>query len=356
LRRGALQRLGPDWKDIVGIRYFSICTYLCAAALGSVLAGFLARRAEAQFTPAEASEIRAVLGARIEALTILGGDYGQSGGDFRSTGKLNAGGVSGNSNASLAVTKLGGEGDLGETRPLGDSGVGWQAHLGGNMGWIKATNNLNAVPLTGDVSTFDVYAIEFGGGARLWLSDKFSLAPTVMGLYGHTSNSYTANSAFMMKHLAQAEQLGLVNWGLDTWTFRPGVDLQYLVLWDRTIVTLSSDPTYFHTESFKASNAAVFVNGDSGSWANTIDIDFPMGVTPFGHELRTGGYIKSTNLFGGLKRGLNTDHLNEIHGRLVLDYLNQLWMVQWLGLGASYIWGQNGITGWTAGIELAILF
>lgn len=34
-------------------------------------------------------------------------------------------------------------------------------------------------------------------------------------------------------------------------------------------------------------------------------------------------------------------HLNELHGRIVLDFLNQLWKVQWPGVGASYIWGTN---------------
>ena len=48
-------------------------------------------------------------------------------------------------------------------------------------------------------------------------------------------------------------------------------------------------------------------------------------------------------------------HLNEIHGRIVLDFLNQLWKVQWLGLGASYIWGTN-ITGWTVGADVAFRF
>ena len=41
---------------------------------------------------------------------------------------------------------------------------------------------------------------------------------------------------------------------MDTWTIRPAADFQYVYTWRRTIFTLNSDPTYFHTESFNASN------------------------------------------------------------------------------------------------------
>lgn len=48
-------------------------------------------------------------------------------------------------------------------------------------------------------------------------------------------------------------------------------------------------------------------------------------------------------------------HLYEIHGRLVLDFLDRLWKVNWLGIGASYAWGPN-ITGWTAGADVKFKF
>jgi hypothetical protein len=72
----------------------------------------------------------------------------------------------------------------------------------------------------------------------------------------------------MGANLASATRLGLVGWNVDTWTLRPALDVQYVIALGRTIVTLSSDPTYFHTESFKSSGANFGVNGDSGSLAN----------------------------------------------------------------------------------------
>jgi len=75
----------------------------------------------------------------------------------------------------------------------------------------------------------------------------------------------------------------------------------------------------------------------------------------YGHELRTGGFFSRTELFGDLKEGLDAQHLYEVHGRLVLDFLNQLWKVQWMGIGGSYIWGSN-FSGWTVGADVSFHF
>lgn len=189
----------------------------------------------------------------------------------------------------LDMTKIGGAGDIGDPRPLGGLGVGWQPRLQGNMGYLESTNHIHGDALEGDTSTFRDFAIQFGGGARFWFTEGFSLAPTMMGMYGHTSNIYTATSAFMRKNLARVTQLGLVDWRVETWTLRPALDIQYVLRLERLIVTLSSDPTYFHTESFRSSNSGVQVNGNSGSWANKLDFDIPLRVQLYGHELRTGG-------------------------------------------------------------------
>jgi len=294
-----------------------------------------------------------MLGNRIEALTILGGDFGLSDGHYKSTATSMFPG--GPSSTELSVTKIGGDGDVGEPRQLGNLNVGWQPRLQGNMGYLTSTNYLHGSLLQGDVSKFRDFAIQFGGGARFWMSDAFSFAPTLMGMYGRTSNEYTASSAFMRRNLPLAKQLGLVDWTVDTWSIRPSLDIQYVMTWERVIVTLSSDPTYFYTESFHDSTSGVKVSGDSGSLDNKIDIDIPLGTQVLGHELRTGGYFSRTDLFGDLENGLDVEHINELHTRLVVDLLNQVWKAQWLGVGVSYLWGPN-INGWALGADVAFRF
>jgi hypothetical protein len=318
------------------------------ASVGLILAGQLPLSAQSQITPGQADQIRSTINNRVEAITILGGDYGLGDGTYNSTGISH-------SDIDIDISKFGGSGDVGDPQPLGGVGIGWQPRLQGSMGYVDAKNDFNSGLFKGDRSESRTFAIQFGGGARFWLNENLSLAPTFMGMYGHTTNEYTAHSAFMVANLPQARQIGLVDWNANTWTVRPALDIQYVLTWDRTIFTLSSDPTYFHTHSFGSSNPNVRIGGDSETWANKFDVDVPLGEQLFGHELRTGGYLSRTQLFGDIKGGLNTEHLNEVHTRLVLDVLNQLWKAQWIGIGASYYWGSN-FNGWSLGADVAFRF
>jgi hypothetical protein len=324
-----------------------------AAMIACTILGLSPGIGRSQITPQQANQLRTALGTRIEALTILGGDFGLSDGSYRSKGPSVIAGS--RPQTDIDVTKIGGAGDVGDPQPLGNLGIGWQPRLQGNMGYLDSKNTLRAPPLAGDVSRFRDFAIQFGGGVRLWVSDALSFAPTFMGMYGHTTNEYTANSAFMRANLGAAKQMGLLDWAVNTWSIRSSLDIQYLIRLDRVLVTLSSDPTYYYTESFRDSDVGVKVSGDSGSLANKIDVDIPLGMQLYGHELRTGGYLSRTELYGDLKTGLDVQHINELHGRLVLDFLNQYWKVQWIGLGASYLWGTN-IAGWTVGADVTFKF
>jgi hypothetical protein len=317
-----------------------------------LLLGTLPGRAQAQISPAEATLIENAIGARVEALTILGGDFGLSDGTFQSGGGL---GPDAGADLDTSVTKIGGDGDVGEPRPLGHLDIGWQPRLQGNMGYLESANHLGSSRLSGDTSELKTFAIEFGGGARFWTTDRLSFAPTVMVLYGRTDDTYSAQSEFGRQNLAELQRLGLADWSVDTWSLRPALNVQYLIPLGRAIITLSSDATGFYTHGFARSNIHVRVGGDSAFVTNKIDLDIPLGVALYGHELRSGGYLSRTDLFGDLKTGLAVQHLNELHGRLVLDFLNQLWKLQWLGLGASYIWGTN-ISGWTVGADVAFRF
>jgi hypothetical protein len=317
-----------------------------AVAGGLVLLGLLPCGAQCQITPSQADSIRNAIGSRVEALTILGGDFGLAGGSYR---------FSDGSDVEMDVSKFGGSGDVGDPRKLGDSGLAWQPRLQGSMGYVDANTVLHSGPLRGGTNEFRTFAIQFGAGARFWLNDRFSLAPTLMGMYGHTSNEYTPTTAFAQANVNRAIRTALIDWNEDTWTLRPAVNVQYIFNWDRTIITLSSDPTFFHTESFTSSDQKDIVNGNSGSLANKIDVDIPLGKYLYGHELHTGGFLSRTELFGDLEDGLGTQHLYEVHGRLVLDVLNRLWKAQWIGIGGSYLWGVNS-NGWTVGADVAFRF
>lgn len=318
-----------------------------AGATGTALLLLVAVSAYAQIQvpPGLLNRFNSVVSSRVEATTIIAGDYGVTGASYSRGGD------------DITVSKFGGGGDIGDPQPLGNLPIGWQPQLQGSMGYLTSGDTFNTAPLTGDKSDYKTFAIQFGGGARFWLNDHLSLAPTFMGMYGHTEESYTANSVFWTTNSFQAAQdAGLVNWDVDTWTARPAGNVQYVFNWGRTVITLSSDFVYFHTDSFHSSSSLLHINGDSETWKNKIDVDIPLGKKLLGHELHTGGFFSRSELYGDVKDGLNSSYLYEAHGRLVLDFLGQLWKVQWIGLGGSYLWGEDDATGWSVGADIAFRF
>jgi len=181
------------------------------------------------------------------------------------------------------------------------------------------------------------------------------LAPTLMGMYGHTENNFTARSAFSMANRQELQDLGLIDWTADTWSIIPGTDVQYVFNWHRTVFTFSSDFAYYYTQSFKTSNPNLSIGGSSETWRNMLDVDIPTGLNLFNHELHTGGFFSRTDFYGDLNTGLGTEYMYHIHGRLVLDFLGKLWKVKWIGIGGSYLWGSN-FDAWTVGADLAFKF
>ena len=326
-----------------GIRWFLLRGVMITAGSLTFAPGLVV----AQLTPEQVANYRSIVGNQVEAITILGGDYGASGASFRQTHSPE--------HTELDLSKFGGAGDLGDPKPLGLLGFGWQPVLQGELGFANAKTDFTSGALAGDISKNKTFAIEFGGGARFWFNDHLSLAPTIMGMYGHTENDYTANNPNSIALLPQAQEAGLVNWKADTWTIRPGANLEYVQTWRRTVFTLSSEFAYFHTESFHTSSSNLNINGGSEAWKNMLDVDIPLGKQLLGHELHTGGFFSRTDLYDDLKHGLNTSYIYEIHGRLVLDFLGQLGIVKWIGVGGSYLWG-NGFSGWSVGADVQFKF
>src|SRR6202022_1213547 len=107
-----------------------------AAAL--VLIALLPCAARCQITPSQANQIRTGIENRIEALTILGGDFGFSDGNFRAGAHQQPGRAS--NQVESDVTKGGGSGDVGDPMPIGNLNIGWQPRLQGNLGYLESEN------------------------------------------------------------------------------------------------------------------------------------------------------------------------------------------------------------------------
>ena len=314
-------------------------------ALGLAIATHGVATADGLIPSAAVDQFSHTIGSRVEAVTILGGDYGAAGGiyTFRS-GSL----------ADLQITKFGGGGDVSAPMDLGIGDIKWSPVIQGNLGRIRAANDFETGYLLGNTSTYTVMAVQFGGGARFYLTDQFSIASTITGIYGHTENEFLAKNPVgdVIKELAKGT---FVDWHIDTWTVAPALEVRYEWTWRRTTFELSSHYTYFHTESFKTTSPLVSVTGGSQTWENRIDVDIPTRLTVLGHELHTGGFLSRTQLYGGIAEGLNDNHINTVNGRFVFDFKNKLWKVRWIGLGASYFFSGH-FDGWSAGADVRFEF
>src|SRR5271157_755239 len=114
-------------------------------ALALASAFLVCLSAHAQLPPGFASQFNSVVGSRVEAADILGGDFGLSGGSYSTTGN-------GTHYADIDVSKFGGGGDVGDPKPLGNTGIGWQPRVQGSMGELTAKNHFDHGPLAGDIS------------------------------------------------------------------------------------------------------------------------------------------------------------------------------------------------------------
>ncbi|HEY2589670.1 MAG TPA: Solitary outer membrane autotransporter beta-barrel domain [Tepidisphaeraceae bacterium] len=308
-------------------------------------AGAAPSAGQAMVPPGAVSQFQGVIGNRVQALTILAGDYSTATGIYTFNGQ---------NLADLSLIKVGGSGNLAGPAPLFGSRVKWAPVLAGNVGYIAATNEFTSGPLNGNKSEYDVFALEAGGGARFYFTDHLSLAPIVCGLYSHTENKFTPQNA-MGEMIAQAARGTYVDWRVDTWSVTPSVDLHYDWQWGRTTFTFSSHYSYFHTQSFNSSSAVISVHGDSSTWENKLDADVPLGVPVFGGELHTGGFFSRTELGGGAADGLQTNHFYTVNGRLVVSPLGNLWNLHWIGVGASYLFGGH-LNGYTIGVDFQFEF
>ena len=68
-----------------------------------------------------------------------------------------------------------------------------------------------------------------------------------------------------------------------------------------------------------------------------------------------GGFFERTDLWGGLRQSLKTDHVYAVGGHVALDPGGRLWKMTEIGVAGSYFWS-GSFSGWTLGIDWAVTF
>lgn len=145
-----------------------------------------ARPAAAQPLPSVADvrdQLDQVVGNRVEAAAILGGQEAPQAGLFRW----------GFNDVDATVVKYPWTTDLGLPRSLGDGGLTLVPALLGSAGAVHFTNHFRAGPLTGSQSTYTTYSAGLGAGPRIGLLPELSVLPALSLLYAYTENDFDAS-------------------------------------------------------------------------------------------------------------------------------------------------------------------
>jgi len=318
--------------------------------LGRILVGVTlltpvaAAHAQVVVPPDALEQLDNLIGARIETMSILNTQSGASGGTY----------LSNVNDTSIDVFKVTGRGDLGDPKPIGDSGVGWNLLFEGGIGYATYNNRFDEKALAGNDSQIDTFAMSLGAGVRFTFLERFSLAPSFGVIYSHTSNEFTAKTDVGRAVLDQFDEI-LVNWDADLITLVPAIEGRYRQRFGSFTIELTSVFKHFETLQIRSSTEALSFEAAAHWWRNELDVDYRLPLYAFGRQFRTGVYFARSELFGGLETALRSDYLYDTGARFVIDLLGVLWKVEWLGIGGGYFWGEH-FSGWSIGADIRMKF
>lgn len=293
-------------------------------------------------------QFKKTVGARVETLAIMGGEDGASGGLYEYD----------NNRLNMSITKGGGRGIIGNPDELDveNNGIGWLPLLGGSIGYIEAENKFTNIPLLANNNEhYYSFAMGFEAGARVYVTKELSFGPMLGVIYSHAHSSFKAGSPV---GIALKQQYGqqLVDWSMDTLSFVPSIDIQYEKIFAKDWrMTLSSRYDWFKTWDVATSSRYLSLSGHSSYWENKADLDIRLPLKVFDHALHTGGFVSAGLIGGDFRDSIKTNAMYTFNGRLVVGDITNLWKLNWIGLGASYI-KSNTFHGFSWGIDARLVF
>ena len=317
------------------LRKSTVPTALCA---GLCLSG----TAYAQTPGQVLDQIQDFLGNRAEVGVILGASDSANGGSYTVDGRGDL------DDLEFSLFKFGGGGEIGDRRPLGDSGYTWSPYVFGTVGYISGDHDIDAGVLAGSDFEESALGINLGGGMAIHVTERFTVTPFVGIIYGHYETDFSAKTA-----AGQVVEDALSE-SVDTIGGTPGIALAYRLPLGQNILTLGGKYTYYGTTDISG-DSDVEVDGSSHILEERADIDIPLPAHLFDCRLHTGGYVSLTEAFGDIGDTMNSDIWATIHPRILLDTTGKLWKVDRIGLGMSYVKGEH-FDGWDFGVDVSFKF
>jgi len=313
-----------------------------AVCAGLCLAG--AFDCQAQLTPAQRKQLGTFFGNRAEVATVLGATDGASSGRYTVDGR------DGNDDLDFSLMKLGGGGEIGSARTLGDSGATWHPVLMGSIGYLTGENDISVGALRGNELEESALALHLGGGAALHFTERFTVTPTIGVLYGSYDPGFNGRNA-----IGRTVEAAIDDETADSVGVTPGIGMAYKLPWGKNTWKFIANYTFYGTTDVGDND--IDQGGSSHVFEQRVDLDIPLNADLWGCPLHTGGYLGLTEVAGDIKDAMNSDIWATLHGRLLLNTEGQSWSwkMDRLGIGVSGIAGDN-FTGWDAGVEVSFKF
>jgi len=243
--------------------------------------------------------------------------------------------------------------ELFDPMPMGDDWLQWTPVLEGGVGYGGFENHFNNSTLAGNQSDFDTIALSIGSGPRLYFGDTgFSVLPAFDFLFAYTENHFTAGTPAGEALVTDGRY---VNW--ETWTisFVPSFEGRYKKTFGRWTPEFTSTVAYFHTIPLSRSTDALSFRSDSGVWANRADLDYLTPWSVWHFPMHLGGSFTRTDLYGGLRDSMGTDHYYDGNARITFDLNGQLWKLTEIGIVGGYFWS-DAFDGFSFGITGDVKF
>jgi hypothetical protein len=212
----------------------------------------------------------------------------------------------------------------------------------GNAALLRTTAGYN--PPTGegeaDFTVTSLFAISAGGGARIKLSDSWTLTPQASLSYSHIKNRYNFNNPYSQTYLEIYES-ELFNWVMDVLTYTPALKLLYQHDLGIGIFNYQLSYSYLLNDTISDDSSLIDVNSSTGLCSTRLDLLMPTGLTVEGLSLYLRPMFQWNNISGGAVAGLGLRDLYEVGADAVAKVLDEDALVSTMTVGASYVTGDS---------------
>jgi hypothetical protein len=298
--------------------------------------------ASAQVSSGALDQLDQAIGQRVETALILGTANSISTGGYK--WQLD--------NADGTITRATWEFDLGNKHPIGDTGLHYVWNYDGGVGYANYHDQFTDGVLAGNDERFQSYALGSNIGPRIYFTNDISVLGEAGLIYGYTINQFQGLTNVGNSLVVDS----LVNWHVQTLSVTPSIQLQYERTFFGSLKVLArSNFAYYTTFPIEQSTGFYSFRSNSEVWQNSLDLDYRTGLRLFNCEAHVGGTVTRTDLYDGIREGLDVNHYWSAAGRVTFDTDKKLWILSELGIGGSYTWG-DGFHGDAIGIIFGISF